>query len=136
YVQGGIDPGCTAPSVIDLYYHTTYTCTKTAPSVSVPLPTMPLSAWGACVPVANHSYTAGCKQNPNPPATTPVPGCSLVTFTPGIYNSALNLNKAGTTYFFPSGMYYFDNVGNFPINGSTSTFVIGGTPASAESTSV
>ena len=136
YVQGGTNSCSPAPSVTDLYYHTNYSCTTTAPTVSIALPAMPLSAWGACVPVANHTYSAGCKQNPNPPATTPVPGCKLQTFTPGIYNAALKPPPAGNTYFFPSGIYYFDNVGNLPFNGPANTFVIGGTPAAAESSSV
>ena len=70
----------------------------------------------------NHTYSAACKQNPNPPVQNLGGGCKLATFTPGIYNALPKISGAaanGTTYFFPSGIYYFDNVGNININGTS-----------------
>ena len=132
YVQGG-QPSCSPPPTVpDLYYVTAYSCSGTSQlPVTEALPTISSTApWGGCVPVANNSYTKACLQNSNP-AAQKVTGCpSYVQFTPGIYNAPFKF-APGTFYFFQSGLYYFDNVGNILVNGNASTFLVGGTPASS-----
>jgi photosystem II stability/assembly factor-like uncharacterized protein len=149
FVQGGqssCTPAPTVPASLvgELYYYGNYGCSTSAqagpgnPAVS--LPSLPISAWvgtdgSTCLPTSNHSYTAACKRNPNPPVQNKGGTCTrYVQYTPGIYNGALKF-ATNTTYFFPSGIYYLDNVGNVVFNVSGS-YLIGGTPANGDSADI
>ena len=128
YVQGNQGSCSPAPTVTNLYYTTDYSCNTPQPTVTENLPSSALPS-GSCVPMTNHGYSGACQKNANPTIQKNVSGCAnYVQFTPGIYAQAPKFSN-GNFYFFPSGVYYFDNVGNIQLNGNGSTYLVGGTPA-------
>ena len=80
------------------------------------------------VPAAREGLAASppAAASVNPVNVVGDPGC--VAFSPGRYTAAPNLDGTKVN-FFRGGVYYFDSIGNWNINGSK---ILGGTPQLAE----